>query len=77
MRLNRILVFPFFLSASWINSPNRDAFHNAQRIPWELEFDSMILRTQISTGFTLTGSAEEGDGIIRLSTQSREACIGK
>jgi hypothetical protein len=39
MRLNRILVFPFFLSASWINSPNRDAFQNAQRIPWELEFD--------------------------------------
>ena len=39
MRLTRILVFPLFLSASWINSPSRNAFQNAQRIPWKLEFD--------------------------------------
>jgi hypothetical protein len=40
MRLTRISVFPLFLSASWINSPNRDAFQNAQRNPWKLEFDN-------------------------------------
>jgi len=32
MRLTRILMFPFFLSASWISSPYaRGAFQNAQR----------------------------------------------
>jgi hypothetical protein len=42
MQLTRILVFPLFLSASWINSPNRDAFQNAQRIPWETSFDHTV-----------------------------------
>jgi hypothetical protein len=32
MRLTRILIFPFFLSASWISSAlHRRAFHNAQK----------------------------------------------